>query len=461
MLQLLSTSSLLLLALPTPLWRISSSSGSEACQAESDTPAQERMPQGRRRWRQGLFRRHVSGKEPTLRELLAAPSERGAERGTAITVILNHWKRHTLCRQIEALLAQSAGPPAHIWVCLFASPMAAAAREAALAYNDSRIAVFESEHNFKYYGRFQLALGAPTRYVLIFDDDMVPGRRYLATLLHVAASPHARGAALGAIGWLLPRPRPAPDLRLSSYRSLVNDSGGIYVPDLAYDILVERLLEVDYLCSLWFLESRLVRLLFREEPHTFATGEYFQLAHMLRKHANAPSLVVPVQPDDKSTWGDTDHALAYNRYSTGGSKTIELRDRIWWHGVRGGGTLHWSRRPAEPSALGPGGVLIVVDGQRHAHALRPLFSGLASSRRHAVALALTGGLQGSCADVAPLLGLKAAACEERRIRVFDMRIGRDQPVAGAQAAAPQPAAAQRALPPPLRAARVDAEALVI
>ena len=34
------------------------------------------------------------------------------------------------------------------------------------------------------------------------------------------------------------------------------------------------------LCSLWFLETRLVRLLFREAPYTFATGEDMQLSHM-------------------------------------------------------------------------------------------------------------------------------------------------------------------------------------
>ena len=432
-----------------------------ACQPEGNAPAQERMAPERRVWRQGLFRRHVAASvpQPSLSELLSSPSSSNlaASASAPVTVILNHFKRHTLCRQIEALLSQSSGPPAHIWVCLFASPMAASARAAALSYNDSRIAVIESEHNFKYFGRFQLALSAPTRYVLVFDDDMVPGRRYLATLIHAAGSTHARGALLGSIGWLLPRPRPAPDLRLGSYRSLRNDSGGaylgLYVPDLAYDLLVDRMLEVDYLCSLWFGEARLLRLLFREAPYTFATGEDFHLSHMLRKHAAAPSYVLPVHPQDRTTWGDTDHALAYNRFSTGGAATIDLRDRIWWNGVRGGGTVHWARRPSEPSPLGPNGVLVVVDGRAHARALRPLVSRLASSSRHVVAVALTGGLRGTCAVVAPELGLAASACEERRIRVFDMQLGRDQP---ARPSAPPVVAS---MPASRAASRLDAEAL--
>ena len=237
------------LGFPTP-WGNFGAKTSTACQEEAGAPPQERMPENRRIARQQRFRRQSDATRPTLKELLAAPSaaigtaKPGSGINAPVTVILNHFRRHTLCRQIESLQAQSSGPPAHIWVCLFSSPMAADARHAVLAYNDSRISVFESPYNFKYFGRFQLALAAPTPYVLLFDDDMVPGKLYLATLLHAAGSAHGRGAVLGSIGWLLPRPQ--PDLRLGSYRSLVNDSGGLYVPDLAYDLLVERLLEVDY-----------------------------------------------------------------------------------------------------------------------------------------------------------------------------------------------------------------------
>ena len=123
---------------------------------------------------------------------------------------------------------------------------------------------------------------------------------------------------------------------------------------------------MDYLCSLWFAETKLLRLLFREAPYTYATGEDYQLSHMLRKHARAPSFVMPVAREDLATWGDTDHALAYNRYSTGGAQTIELRDQIWWNGVRGGGTLHWSRRQDEPAPLGQRGMLLLVDGEEQA-----------------------------------------------------------------------------------------------
>jgi len=70
-----------------------------------------------------------------------------------------------------------------------------------------------------------------TRHVLVLDDDMLPGASYLAQLLHVAHSAHWGRALLGSIGWLLPRP--SHDLRFGSYRSLVNDSGGLCAPHLS------------------------------------------------------------------------------------------------------------------------------------------------------------------------------------------------------------------------------------
>ena len=67
--------------------------------------------------------------------------------------------------------------------------------------------------------------------------------RYVELLLHTINTRRGRGL-LGSIGWLLPRPSRDGSLRFASYRATANDSGGLYVPDLAYDIYVERLLEV-------------------------------------------------------------------------------------------------------------------------------------------------------------------------------------------------------------------------
>ncbi|KAL3905738.1 MAG: hypothetical protein SGPRY_010813, partial [Prymnesium sp.] len=212
-----------------------------ACTPDTSPPAQQKMAAPKKLARQSRFREHSSQDQPTLSQLLSAAADAPSSSAPSVTAILNHWKRTTLCRQIEALRSQTA-PLAHIWICLFASPIAESARLAALAYNDSRIAVFEADANLKYYGRFQIALSAPTKYVWLIDDDMVPGPRYLSVVLHAASTRLASRALLGSIGWLLPQPL-SPDGKLSSYRSLDNRTGGLYVPDMAYDIMIERMME--------------------------------------------------------------------------------------------------------------------------------------------------------------------------------------------------------------------------
>ena len=50
---------------------------------------------------------------------------------------------------------------------------------------------------------------------------------------------------------------------------------------------------------------------------------------------------------------------------------------------------------------------------------------LSTGRR--LSLVLTGGVRGECAELVAILDLPTSACAERRLRVYDMRMGRDQP----------------------------------
>lgn len=46
------------------------------------------------------------------------------------------------------------------------------------------IKMIKGEPQLSYYGRFQLALQAPTPYVAIIDDDWIPGNKYFSHLIH-------------------------------------------------------------------------------------------------------------------------------------------------------------------------------------------------------------------------------------------------------------------------------------
>ena len=115
---------------------------------------------------------------------------------------------------------------------------------------------------------------------------------------------HFRGL-LGATGWLLPPPSkdaPAAANSRGSPRSISgagskvvdyrdpSQRGGLYIPDDRYNISATQLTEVDVLCSQWFLKTSHVRLLFRERPPSWATGEDLSLSYSLRQLAQVCGL---------------------------------------------------------------------------------------------------------------------------------------------------------------------------
>lgn len=212
----------------------------------------------------------------TLSELMAMKSKwdlKGPNR-PKVTVILNHFKRKTLCAQLDSLLHQTL-PFHHVWVLSFGSPNELSLKRIVDSYNDSRISFISSSYDFKYYGRFQIALQTEADLVYILDDDMIPGKKMLQILSHVAGTEKYRNAVLGSIGRILPFRQ--KDFTFPSYRKLRSKEAGLYLPDPAYDITVQKVVQVDFLSSSWFLSAELIKSLFIETPFTFATGEDLHL----------------------------------------------------------------------------------------------------------------------------------------------------------------------------------------
>ncbi len=63
-----------------------------------------------------------------------------------------------------------------------------------------------------------MALTAPTDFVWLVDDDMIPGKKYLGQLMHAAGTDLLGNSLLGSIGRVLPRP--GRDMSLVSYRKV-------------------------------------------------------------------------------------------------------------------------------------------------------------------------------------------------------------------------------------------------
>lgn len=66
--------------------------------------------------------------------------------------------------------------------------------------NIENVHVIESTFNFKYIGRYQIALGAPTENIIMMDDDRFPRSQYAEFMLQILS---LYDAVIGQDGWVL------------------------------------------------------------------------------------------------------------------------------------------------------------------------------------------------------------------------------------------------------------------
>ncbi|KAF5183440.1 glycosyltransferase family protein, partial [Thalictrum thalictroides] len=363
------------------------------------------------------FQKKSVGTE-TLSELMAMKSKwkLGGPNVPKITVILNHFKRKTLCSQIDTLLHQTL--PFHsIWVLSFGSPNELSLKRIVESYNDSRISFVSSSYDFKYYGRFQMALQTEADLVYIVDDDMIPGKKMLQILAHVAGTEKYKNSVLGSIGRILPFRQ--KDYTFPSYRKFRSKEAGLYLPDPAYDITIDRIVQVDFLSSSWFLSAEHVKTLFTETPFTFMTGEDLHLSYQLQKYRNAGSFVLPVDPKDKETWGDSEHRLAYVSETTVIFKdVVQVRDDQWWRALSTGYVTQWAAmHPQKIDAL------FYAHSVEEVKALAPLLEKFRSTVGKKAYIVVSGGRYCPCEEATTALSWPKGICRERRFKIFDLGIG--------------------------------------
>ncbi|XP_074366606.1 uncharacterized protein LOC141707376 [Apium graveolens] len=353
----------------------------------------------------------------TLTELMAMKSKWDLKGSNIpkVTVILNHFRRKTLCSQLDSLLHQTL-PFHQVWVLSFGSPKEASLKRIVESYNDSRISFISSSYDFKYYGRFQMALQTEADLVYILDDDMIPGKKIIQILSHVAGTEKYKNSVLGSIGRILPFRE--KDFSFPSYRKFRSKEAGLYLPDPAYNITVDKIVQVDFLSSSWFLSADLVNTLFTETPFTFMTGEDLHLSYQVQKYRNAGSFVLPVNPKDKETWGDSEHRLAYVAETTVIFKDIvQVRDDQWWRALSTGYITQWAAMYPQKSDA-----LFYAHSVKEAKALAPLLRKFRSTNGKKAYIAISGGNFCACEDVASALNWPKAVCKERRFKIFDLGI---------------------------------------
>lgn len=196
-----------------------------------------------------------------------------------ITVVLSGYKRGKyLKRQLEAVESQSL-PPREVLLWQNAAqrfPRRVAGRTVWASCNQ----------NLGVWARFAYALNARTEYVCLFDDDTIPGRRWLENCREtIRETP----GLLGTIG-------------------VIFETRTGYHPmrRVGWDNPNERTTRVDIVGHCWFFRREWLSAFWRELPgpdHPLIVGEDIHFSAMLQKYLRLGTYVPPHPEADRDLWG--------------------------------------------------------------------------------------------------------------------------------------------------------------
>lgn len=205
-----------------------------------------------------------------------------------VTVILNGYRRGSnLDEQYEALQKQTLKPD-----------------EILLWYNNpetsepnyeigTKIPTAYCTHNFGVWARFAFALMAKNEYVCIFDDDTIPGSKWLENCMNTMKT---NEGLLGTVGLFYPNPLP-PNHPQCSYYEYYERWGWVNPHN--------EIKQVDLVGHSWFFKKEWLSDYWRElpDPKYNICGEDMHFSYILQKYRNIPTFVPPHPKDDIEMWG--------------------------------------------------------------------------------------------------------------------------------------------------------------
>lgn len=204
-----------------------------------------------------------------------------------ITVILNGYKRgNRLDEQLEAIQNQTIQPDEILlW---YNSPD----DDTEINYNiGTKIPAAYCNYNFGVWARFYYAFNSKNPYVCVFDDDTIPGERWLENCVETMKT---HEGLLGTVGLLYLNPLPPEN---SSYYERYLRFGWPGNNNSA--------IEVDLVGHSWFFKREWLSHMVRElpDPKYNTCGEDMHFSYMLQKYGGIKTYVPPHPKEDKSLWG--------------------------------------------------------------------------------------------------------------------------------------------------------------
>ncbi len=232
----------------------------------------------------------------------------------SITVVLNGYKRQNLKEQVEAIKNQTV-PVKEIFYWQNTIPGVTYDEDTYCELNSAL-----SNYNYGVWARFAYALNAKSDYVCVFDDDTIPGNRWLENCLQTYKT---HPGLLGGIGLRFKNENYELDqLSDGKYTRFGWESN----PECAGNNTEP--VEVDIVGHSWFFSRDLLSVFWRELPEekwTMLCGEDIHFSYMIQKYTDLKTYVPPHPSDDTSMWsslkaiqyGADQHATAHITLGTG------------------------------------------------------------------------------------------------------------------------------------------------
>ena len=197
-----------------------------------------------------------------------------------ISVILNVYKRpNMLERQIQAIRNQSIpikSENIHVWYNKSDVPQY-------LPIN-KKINTYACNWNTKFWGRFTIPLLLNTKYIAMFDDDIIPQIDWFKNCLDTIEKPETNGI-LGGSG-------------------VVIHKGG-YIPNNKFgwnSNHSDRTERVDLVGHAWFYRQEWIKYLWYEKPYTWDNGEDIMFSYLAQKYGGINTFVPPHPENNKNAW---------------------------------------------------------------------------------------------------------------------------------------------------------------
>jgi hypothetical protein len=211
----------------------------------------------------------------------------------SVTVVLNGYKRNNLREQVEAIRNQTV-PVKEIFYWQNTVP--------GFSYDEDTYCELNaalSNYNYGVWARFAYALNARTDYVCVFDDDTIPGTRWLENCINTYET---HPGLLGGIGlWF----------KNKNYELEVLENGD--PARFGWHVNNDSTVQVDIVGHSWFFARDLLSVFWRELPEehwTMLCGEDIHFSYMLQKYTDLKTWVPPHPSDDTSMWSSL-KALQY------------------------------------------------------------------------------------------------------------------------------------------------------